>query len=169
MFCWGRQVRGYCVKKTCGVSLEAAWKGSMWCFARVEDWENMWCQWTSLWHWFPLPLSFSSSLGFADNTAALVCLAFFADHLLSWLHKEKSFKKFSCDISTASWFPGLGPIHRVSQVFWIKLPLLICERLSWGLTGLGVSVWCLPLVFLVAADLPGDLQTFNSFLKRLEV
>lgn len=100
------------------VSLETQWchvvfSGScpiksVWCFAGADAWREhvmfgksitpktvddsgvgspCCSSLTMLWHGFTLLL-----LTFADDNLALVCLAFFTGHCLSWLHREKCTK-----------------------------------------------------------------------------
>ena len=92
-------------------------------------------QWTTLWHWFTLPLSLLDFVEFcwpwsalAMLSLALVCFAFFTDHYLSWLSREKCTKEL---IVIFWWLLAtsldLGRFAEPQGFFWIKLPLLIHE------------------------------------------
>jgi hypothetical protein len=87
-----------------------------------------------LWHGFTLLL-----LTFADDNLALVCLAFFTGHCLSWLHRDKHSKEllvvFQLPPPPLQWthadrLVGRGlwpPLDRVSSCCWFSFGVLLVD------------------------------------------
>ena len=144
------------------------------CFARSNDWENMWCwdiniaQWTmddAGWYWFTL--SFFAGLCWAllmlvFTDQALwywITLPLFAGHFLSWFHKEKHYQRTS---GFSGSFPSLLWIPELLVVFWQLLAASVDSRQLAELHGffwikllLLIHEWCL-LVDQLPLLIPGN-------------
>lgn len=99
-----------------------------------------------LWHWFASPLFDGPhwtllTLVFTDDSVTLIHLAFFSDHCLLWLRRQKTQQRISSgNLAVSCCFcTDSGVLAEPWSFFWIEMPLLICE-------------WCLQVDWAPAAE-----------------